>query len=207
MTAGQLVFTEPLACAVHGIDVLSPPPGGDVLVLGAGPTGLLLTQLLRNNGAARLTVLAPTAFKLELAAAFGADETIQVSRMDTESLVDRALQDAPDGYDVVVDATGQPDVQQHGPAMTRDGGTFFVYGMAPEEARLSISPYDIFRRELTIKGSFAQAFAFDRALRALRNGRVAVDDMVTHVFGIDQYPEAIHAVERDRACLKAVVRF
>jgi len=44
--------------------------------------------------------------------------------------------------------------------------------MADKAARLPISPYDVFRRELTIKGSFAQCFSFDRAVLALRHGRV-----------------------------------
>ena len=56
--------------------------------------------------------------------------------------------------------------------LTRTGGTVLVYGMTSEAAVWPVSPYEIFRRELTIKGSFAQQFSFDRALPALRTGRV-----------------------------------
>lgn len=202
-----LVFTEPLACAVHGLDVLDPAPGSDVLVLGAGPTGLLLTQLLRHHGASRLTVAAPTAFKLEFAEAYGADHTVQVPRGDRAALTGRARRLAPDGFDIVVDATGGPHAQRCGLELTRDGGTFFVYGMAPERASIAVSPYDLFRRELTIKGSFAQAFSFDRALLALRTGRVNVADMITHRFGVDGYREALRTMVEDRSRLKAVIEF
>jgi D-arabinitol dehydrogenase (NADP+) len=205
--AETLVFTEPLACALHGLDTLDPRPGSDVLVLGAGPSGLLLTQLLRNHGATRLTVAARTSFKLDLATAYGADHVVQLHHNASTPWTDQLLKIAPDGFDVVVDATGAPGVQSYGLTLTRDGGTFFVYGMAPDSARLEVSPYEIFRRELTIKGSFAQAFSFDRALLALRTGRVNVTDMITHVFALDSYADAIAAVDTDRQCLKAVIRF
>ncbi len=61
------VLAEPVACVVHGLDVLALPPGADVLLFGAGPTGLILTSLLASGGAGRLTVAARTAAKLELA--------------------------------------------------------------------------------------------------------------------------------------------
>ena len=89
--------------------------------------------------------------------------------------------------------------------MLRDGGTLFVYGMAEKPVRLPVSPYDVFRRELTIKGSFAQSFSFDRAVRALRTGRVRADGLVTHRFGLSTYARAIDTVRHDRSCVKAVV--
>ena len=61
------VLAEPLACAVHGMDVLDLKPGADVVMIGSGTTGLLLAQLLIHGGAGRLTVAGPTQFKLDLA--------------------------------------------------------------------------------------------------------------------------------------------
>jgi D-arabinitol dehydrogenase (NADP+) len=162
------VLTEPTACVMHGLDVLGLPPGSDVLVFGAGPTGLLLAQLLRHAGASRVTVA------------------------------------APEGFDVVVDATGAVGVLEQCLPLTRDGGTVFVYGMTDEADRLTVSPYEVFRRELVIKGSFSQAYSFDRALRALRTGRVATDGIVTHTFALDDYADALAALQ-DRGCVKAVV--
>jgi len=74
-----------------------------------------------------------------------------------------------------------------------------------EADRLSVSPYEVFRRELVIKGSFSQAYSFDRALQALRTGRVATEGIVTHTFALDDYADALGALH-DRACVKAVVR-
>ncbi|MEN3360474.1 MAG: D-arabinitol dehydrogenase [Mycobacteriales bacterium] len=196
------VLTEPLACAVHGMDVLGLRPGSDVLVVGAGPTGLLLAQLLAHGGAARLTVAAPSPSKLELARAFGADETVHIGRDDlTEARLRRI---APSGFDVVVEATGSPAVLAGCPELTRVGGTVLVYGMAEAADRVRFSPYDIFARELTIKGSFAQTHCFDRALLALRTGRVRTDGIVTDRFDLPRFDQALAAVASP-ASVKAVV--
>jgi D-arabinitol dehydrogenase (NADP+) len=200
-----VVMTEPTACAMHGMDVLDLRPGSDVLLFGAGPTGLVLSQLILHGGAARMTVAAPTAFKLELARAYGVDETVQVDRADPSAAIDRLRSMAPQGYDVVVDATGAEGIIEQCPGLLKDGGTFLVYGMAAEDVRVPFSPYEVFRRELTIKGSFAQTHCFDRALAVLRSGRVRTDGIVTHSFPLDAFGEALEALRSDPACLKAVI--
>jgi D-arabinitol dehydrogenase (NADP+) len=198
------VFAEPLACVIHGLDVLSVRPGSDVLVFGAGPTGLLLAQLLLRNGAARLTVAAPTRSKLDLVARHGADQVVHVDRQDPEA-AGRTLQElAPDGFDIVIDATGALAVLQLAVPLTRTGGTIFVYGMTAEHAAWNVPPYEIFRRELTIKGSFAQQYSFDRSLQALRLGIVDTEGMITDRFALDQYGQALSAVARSES-IKAVV--
>jgi len=198
------VFAEPAACVVHGLDVLALTPGADVLLFGAGPTGLLLAQMLRASGAGSVTVAAPTQAKLEFAAAHGADRTVQVER-GTDATADLLALTGGVGFDVVIDATGAIPVLQHAIELTRTGGTIFVYGMTGEKAELPILPYEVFRRELTIKGSFAQQFSFDRSLAALRSGRIDTGGMITHTFDLEHYAEALAAVA-DSGCIKAVIR-
>lgn len=198
------VFTEPVACVVHGLDVLGLQPGANVLLFGAGPTGLVLTQLLARSGASELTVAAPSQAKLDLARAGGADQTVLVDRADPASSLDQLRKAAPDGFDVVIDATGAVAVLAQTLALTRTGGTVFVYGMTSQAAVWSIAPYDIFRRELTIKGSFAQQFSFDRALSALRSDRVKTEGMISRRFSLDAYDEALAAVA-DSSVVKAVI--
>lgn len=198
------VFTEPVACVVHGLDVLALPPGADVCLFGAGPTGLILASLLGRSGAGRLVVAAPTRGKLDLALARGADRAVLVDRFDPGASYEELRRLAPPGFDVVIDATGAPAVLEQTVALTRTGGTVFVYGMTPEATLWPVPAYEIFRRELTIKGSFAQQFSFDRALIALRGRRVITDGMITHRFGLDSYGEALAAVS-DSSVVKAVV--
>jgi D-arabinitol dehydrogenase (NADP+) len=198
-------MTEPTACAMHGMDVLGLRPGTDVLLFGAGPTGLILAQLLLHGGAARLTVAAPTAYKLELARSFGVDETVLVDRHDAAAGAERVRRLAPDGFDVVIDATGSSAVTQQALGLTRDRGTLLIYGVTGQDDRIAVSPYDVYRRELTIKGSFAQVSSFPSAIAMLRSGRVRTEGIITHRFPLDRFADALEAVQHDERCHKAVM--
>ena len=204
LPAEVAVFAEPVACVLHGLDMLALRPGSDVLLFGAGPTGLLLTQLLSRSGAGRLTVAAPTQAKLDLALARGADQVVLIDRSNAAAARNELSDLAPVGFDVVIDATGAVTVLNMAIELTRTGGTVFVYGMAPEAASWSVAPYDIFRRELTIKGSFAQQFTFDRALAALRNRRVETAGLITRRFDLGSYDKALAAVA-DSSVVKTVL--
>ncbi|MCU1536420.1 MAG: hypothetical protein JWP82_771 [Humibacillus sp.] len=198
------VFAEPLACAVHGMDVLALRPGSDVLVVGAGTTGLLLTQLLVHGGAGRVTVAAPTAFKLDLARTHGADRVVTVTR-DAAATAATLAQLQPQGFDVTIDVTGAAAVVETLPALTAANGTVFVYGMCDEPERIALSPYDVFRRQLTVKGSFAQVNCMDRSLAMLRSGRVRTEGLITHRFGLDDYGRALDTLAHDPTSLKVVL--
>jgi D-arabinitol dehydrogenase (NADP+) len=175
-----------------------------VLVVGSGTTGLLLTQLLVHGGAGRVTVAAPTAFKLELARSYGADRVVQVTRDAAETA--RTLVDLqPQGFDVTIDVTGAAAVVEALPPLTAANGTVFVYGMCDEADRIALSPYDMFRRQLTVKGSFAQVNCMDRSLAMLRSGRVRTDGLITHRFPLAGYGEALDALAHDPTSLKVVV--
>jgi len=199
------VMTEPTACAIHGMDVLDLRQGSDVLLFGAGPTGLVLAQLLVHGGASRVTVAAPTEFKLALAREYGVDTTVQIDRANPRASLAALRDGAPDGYDVVIEATGAIAVNELCLPLVRDGGTVLIYGMADENAAVSIRPYEIFRRELTVKGSFAQTHCFDRALGVLRSGRVHTNGIVTHQFHLGEYDRALEALQNDPSCMKPVI--
>ena len=106
------VFTEPTACAMHGAETLSRRPGSSALVFGAGPTGLLLAQLIALGGAASVTVAASSAFKLKRAEDLGLDATFLMDRADLAG--DAAMLKAASGggFDIVVDATGAAAVSE-----------------------------------------------------------------------------------------------
>lgn len=79
-----------------------------------------------------------------------------------------------------------------------------VYGMTSEDDTWHISPFEVFRRELSIVGSVSQINCFDRAVLALRNGVVTGDGVVTHRFALEEYGDAL-AASADSACIKAVI--
>jgi D-arabinitol dehydrogenase (NADP+) len=200
------VFTEPAACAMHGLESLQVRPGSTALVFGAGPTGLLLAQLIKSGGAASVTVAAPSQFKLDTAAALGVDHTVLIDRQDMEGNRARLLEaSGDDGYDYVVEATGSTDIGGICVPLTRSGGTVLVYGVTRADETVSFHPFDVFRREITIKGSFAEMTSFGAAIRALRSGRARTDGIITHRFSLDDYGKALDAVANDRLAHKVVI--
>jgi D-arabinitol dehydrogenase (NADP+) len=199
------VFTEPAACAVHGVETLSPRPGSSALVFGAGPTGLILAQLIARGGAASVTVAAPSAFKLKRAESLGIDATFQMDRGDLAGDAAALKAQSGGGYDIVVDATGSAAVSAQCVPLTRSGGTVLFYGVTDPEDRVQVSPYDVFRREITIKGSFAEINAFPAAIAALRSGRARTEGLITHRFPLADYAGALAALQDDRTVHKIII--
>ncbi|HEX6758312.1 MAG TPA: zinc-dependent alcohol dehydrogenase family protein [Propionibacteriaceae bacterium] len=200
------VFCEPTACAMHGLETLDLRPGGSALVLGAGPTGLLLAQLIGSGGATSVTVADIVPFKLATAAELGVDKTVHISKDAAENI--EVLRDASpngDGYDVVVEATGVTAVGNICVSLTRNGGTVLVYGVARPDERLSVSPFELFRREITIKGSYAEMTSFAAAIAALRAGRVRTDGIISHHFSLDDYGKALDTLASDPTAHKVVI--
>lgn len=193
----EAIMVEPTACAVHGMDVLAVRPGSDVLIIGAGPMGQVLAQLLKRNGAARLTVAAPPGAKLDLASRLSADRTVAIDRDDPESHR-RSLRDiSANGFDYVVEATGAAAMCTEAVRQARRGGTVLLYGVYPSEATFPVTPFDVFRNEVTIKGSFAELRDFGRAIAYLEGGDVKVAEIVTDEFALRDWDKALdHAWTR-----------
>ena len=107
---------------------------------------------------------------------------------------------------MVIDATGAPSVLQTRLDLLGIGGTLFVYGMTPENASLTINPYDVFRRELTHQGLVLPGVQLrsghDPA--AHRPGQQSTG-IISHRFGLADYGHAIEAVAHDSSCIKAVI--
>ena len=200
------VFSEPNACACHGVDNLRPRAGSTALVIGVGPTGLLLAQQIRNAGAVHVTTAATKQFKLDTARRLGIDQAVLIPRGDPEAALAALRQAGPEhGYDYVVEATGAPQIGEICVPLTASGGTVLVYGVTKHADTFAIHPYDVFSREITIRGSFAEVTSFVESIATLRSGRVRTDGIISHRFGLDEYGRALETLATDPTAHKVVV--
>ena len=188
LTPDQAAFAEPLGCVAWGMRRLRPRSGASALVFGAGPIGLLLMQGLLASGCSEVTVVDPVEDRLQLARDLGAAHTLEPHANLKTELFDLR----PYGYDVTAEATGVPAVVEGLPAYTAVAGSVLVFGVAPEDARVRLSPYELFQRDLTVLGSFALNATVPLALEWLRAGRVRVEPLITHRLGIAGVPEALN---------------
>ena len=201
----EAIFTEPTSCVVHGMDILDLQPGADVLQFGAGMTGLILVQMLKHCGAANLVVAGRVESKLKLAEEFGATHVIKIDRSNPSTHTRKIKELFPKGFDVVIDATGAASVVERLFEFAKFGGKVVFYGVCDEDKRISVSPYEVFRKQLTIMGSFAQIYCFDRALEYIANGIVKVKKIVTHIFPLQDYAKALSTKITDPESLKIVI--
>lgn len=192
-------------CAVHGLDVINVKPGDDVLMFGTGPTGLLLAQLLKHAGAANLVVVASDPRKLAVAQNLGADYTVAMDRGNYEVHESKLAELFPRGFDIIIDATGAQEVIRQMPKFAKHGAKIVIYGVANHDDTMTVSPYEIFQKELKIIGSFAQTHCFDRAIKFIGNGIVKTEGLITHRFSLDNYGQAIEQVENGKGHIKVVI--
>ena len=151
-----------------------------------------------------MTVAASSGFKLKRAEELGIDATYLMDRADLPGDAAR-LKAASGGFDIVVDATGSAAVSEQCVPLTRSGGTVMFYGVTEPEDRVQVSPYDVFRREITIKGSFAEIDSFPAAIAALRSGRARTTGLITHRFTLEEYADALDALRNDRTVHKIII--
>merc|ERR1712144_30003 len=197
---------EPASCAAHGLDKIAPKLGSSVLMFGAGPTGLVLAQMLRQNGGCHVVVAAPQGLKMELAKKLGAgDEYIELSRSEPEVQFQKLKADHPYGFDIVVEATGSPKILEDAINYVRRGGKLVVYGVYSASARVSWPPSKIFGDEITILGSFSETYMFPVAIDYLDSGKVKVEGIVNKTYKLEQWGECLEAMKNKTAIKAAIV--
>jgi 2-desacetyl-2-hydroxyethyl bacteriochlorophyllide A dehydrogenase len=198
---GEAAFCEPLACVVFGQDRARIDIGSEVLILGAGPIGQLHLQACRANGASAVTVVDVVESKLDLARQHGAAEVV-VARGDLEA---RLKKIARYGFDVVIDATGVAAVMKNSLKYVKNGGKYLVFGVCGPHDTIEISPFEIYRRDLEIIGSFAIRRTYDRAFKLMEHGVVDVKRLVHEALPVEELSRGLEMMKKGEAGMKLQV--
>lgn len=178
-------FCEPLACAIRGTEMAHVRTGDTVLILGAGGMGNLLTQLSAHAGAAQVIVSEPIAHRRQKALENGATMVIDPTRQDVDAELRKVRRI---GADVVFEVAGNLRLQAAAVYYARRGGQVVWFGCSPMDGVVEINPYYVNDAEIKISGSFNNPFATARAIRMLANGKVRVDNLISHRFALTDYP-------------------
>ncbi|MFW5728756.1 MAG: zinc-binding dehydrogenase, partial [Spirochaetota bacterium] len=180
-------FVEPLSCVLHGVERTDFTPADRVLIVGAGPIGILLAKTIGLQGASEITQVDRNAERLSLAGQTGAHRT----GSSLEELGDER-------FDVVVDATGVPAVMAQAVDYARPGGTILLFGVPPQDGVLSLNAFPIFRKGLRILSSFTSVRNSFQAVRLLASGRIDVDPLISHRLPLSELETGIDLMETGR---------
>jgi len=189
-------FVEPLSCVLHGVGRADPELADRVAILGAGPIGCLLLQVIRLRGACEVTMVDKNPSRLESARALGADACL-------ESLD----QLKPDYFDLVVDATGSVKVMSRAIDFARYGGKVLLFGVPPAGQNMSVEAFPIFRKGLTILSSFTSVRNSQQAVDLLVSGRIHVAELISHRLPLEDFQHGIELIEGGLENVRKVMIF
>ncbi len=200
----EATFVEPLACVIRGQRLAGFRPGGTMLVLGSGVAGLLHIKLAKASGAAK--VIATDVVEVRKAAArkAGADFVI-----DGREDVPTRLKEANEGNlaDLVVTCTGAPKAIAQGLASIDRGGTVLFFAPVEPAVKVDLPFNEIWREEVTIISSYgASPRDIRESINLLREERLVVTDLITHVLPLSKAAEGFRLVAQAHDSIKVVLR-
>jgi 2-desacetyl-2-hydroxyethyl bacteriochlorophyllide A dehydrogenase len=177
---------EPLSCAIRGYDVLRSQLGSHILIYGSGTMGLMMLELAKRTGAASVDVVDLNPDRLATATVLGCSRTATSA----------GELDQPRGWELVIDATGAGPAIQDGLGRVSPGGTFLQFGVASYDTRVTIEPYRIYNKEITITGSMAVLHSFERAAELFAAGVLDPDVLISDRLPLDDYAGALDRFRR-----------
>ena len=179
-------LSEPLACALHAVDVLGVRPGEQTAIIGAGTMSLLLTQSLAARGA-RVIVVGRSRENLETAKAAGAVETVSIEDGDPVAEVRRRTEGR--GADCVIEAVGRPETWEQSIAMVRKGGRVCLFGGCAKGTQVPVDAHRIHYGQIALHGVFHYTPKhFTTALELLRSGKVDPGLLISGSIPLSEVP-------------------
>lgn len=179
----QGAMTEPVACCLHGIDMCEIKPGYQVVVIGGGMIGLLMLQLARLAGASRIALVEPVEAKRQVAKKLGADLCIDPVTQNIKECLEEA---GMDWVRTVIECVGKPATIEQAIEIAGNKAVVMMFGLTKPEECISVKPFQIFQKELTLKASYINPYTQKRALDLIDSGKLDVTSMIWEVCGLDE---------------------
>lgn len=184
LTYDEGAMLEPAACVYSGIRTVPEYYDKRVIILGAGSIGLLWLTCLRARNPLCVDMLDIADDKLEFAQDLGADEVFNVK--EAQNFYDKIGKK----YDVVVDCTGVPSVVEKGFSLLKREGTYVFFGVNPTEAKIQVSPFDIYVNSYKIVGVYPDMKSFGTIIQMMEKGIVDFKPLISHRFHLKDFEKA-----------------
>lgn len=191
VTMEEGALLEPLSVGVHACRRAQIGLGSEVLILGAGPIGLVTLITARSMGASKIVVTDLVQHRLDVAKELGADETLVVETSSDEKEVVKKIHALFGGApDKTIDCSGAEATSRLSILATRSGGCAVLVGMGAQEVKLPLA--NALAREVDIRGVFRYCNDYPAALSLVASGKINVKRLITHHFNIEETLDAFN---------------
>ncbi|MDN3017233.1 zinc-dependent alcohol dehydrogenase family protein [Paenibacillus sp. BSR1-1] len=177
---------EPLGCVIHGIEQIKIQPGSSVLVIGGGFIGQLMLQMTKMYGANPVVISEPDETKHSLLYDYGADQVVSPLSGTFDDWVSQT-----GGFDIVIECVGRKETMEQAVKASQKGAQILFFGVAAPDTKISISPFEVFAKELKISGSFINPDTHEKAISLIAQGKIRVNRSISHTFQLDEIPDAM----------------
>lgn len=201
----EATFVEPLACVLRGQRIANLKPGASVLVLGSGISGLLHINLAAATGAGLIVATDLDEYRLNAAKQFGASVALRGDEDVAAKF--KELNNGRGADIVVVCATAKSAFEQAMAAVER-GGTILFFAPTMDGVTIPLSINDLFwRQDVTCTTTYAASPADCKtALELIKHGRIDVNNMITHSFGLADAVEGFRLVAEAKESIKIIIK-
>lgn len=184
----QAAMTEPVSCCLHGIELCNIKCGDTVMVIGCGMIGLILLQLAKLSGASNIIAVEPVEAKRMHALRLGADIALDPMSQDIAAVLkERGLEQV----DAVIECVGRPETIEQAISLAGKYSTVMMFGLTKPDAKIAVKPFEIFKKEITLKSSFINPYTFPAAIKLIESGKLDVSSMVYKTEPLSELPSIL----------------
>lgn len=197
-------LAEPLACVINGQEAMNIKLGDTVVIIGAGPIGIMHAELARARGAGKIFLLNRSDKRLESAKKFDYDAYINSSNDDCKEKIMQLTDDL--GVNVVIVTAGSAAAQNLGISLAGKMGKVCLFAGLPKDSpRLDFDVNFVHYRQITLYGTFSSAPRHNAlAIEMIRSKKIDVDKILTHIVNLQNIKVGMKLVE-ERAGLRVAV--
>lgn len=188
LTFEEAAMAEPVACCLHGIDLCEIHPGDTVAVFGMGMIGLLMMQLARISGAAKIIAIEPVEVKRNQALQLGADLVIDPINEDIKEVL---AANNIGRVNTVIECVGRIDSMKQAMEIAGKKSVVMLFGLTRPQEELPVKPFDLFRKEITLKASFINPYTQQRAVALIESGKIDVKSMISNRLPLEELEKVL----------------
>ena len=181
-------MAEPVACCLHGIDMCDIKSGTTVLIIGGGTIGLIMLQLAKLSGASTVILSEPESEKREKAALLGADILIDPINENIENVLN--LNGISD-INTVIECVGLKRTMLDAIKYAGKKSTVMLFGLGSPDDEIPVKPFELFKKEITLKASYINPYTQGRALELIKSGKVDTEALKDKTIGLGELSDTL----------------